>query len=66
MFQRRNLGILISLLLLTACGQKGALYLPADKPLLEKQQSQATEVEKAPPPQQAEAESSPEPDGHMP
>jgi len=53
-------------LLLTACGQKGALYLPADKPLLEKQQSQATEVEKAPPPQQAEAESSPEPDGHMP
>ena len=67
MFHRRNFGILISLLLLTACGQKGALYLPTNNPQLEQQKSQDTEDTKTQLQQNpAEEETSPEPDGHMP
>jgi predicted small lipoprotein YifL len=67
MFQRRTLGLLFSFLMLTACGQKGALYLPAEAPKLEEQNPPEAVAKKdqlkTP---KAEDKTSPEPDGHMP
>jgi len=68
MFQRRTLGLVISLLLLTACGQKGDLYLQTKNPQLQKQKPQPITVKqqnKTQKPTATDEKALPEPDDHM-
>ncbi len=67
MFHKRTLGVVVGLLLLTACGQKGDLYLPGKNSQLQNQPPQQPIADKAKLKKtETEEKALPEPDDHMP
>ncbi len=68
MFQKRTLGVIVSLLMLTtACGQKGDLYLPKQKPAADEVKQQQNDEPKENQQKKSNNEKPlSESDGHMP